>query len=188
MFLGVVIAAISLIFFGCVDDQKSIELYLQKLQSLGLYRLDNFQERYVVHYYLRNQDRHPNLSRRHRVRAEFNAKKRQLKQEWCAHYAVKWPTETQRITPKGNSPTAVDFQAHHVIPINAGGINHWWNIWPISDRNHKKLHASLEERACFAHDILEQKIYRLILKIREIFYEFGEKLTNFKQDPRIRQE
>jgi hypothetical protein len=177
----VALAAISLIFFGGIDDQKSIELYLQKLQSLSVYCLDDLQKRHVIRYYLQNQNRCPHLSHRQKIRAEFNSRKRQLKQEWRIHYAQKWPTEAQRIRFKSNSKAVIDFQAHHIIPINAGGINYWWNISPMSDRNHQELHASLEEHACFAHDFLKQKAYRIMLKIREIFYDFMGKTDEFQR-------
>jgi hypothetical protein len=163
-----VVVVILLAFFDGIDDQICIELYLKKLQSLSEYRIDNTQKYFVTTYYLQNKNRHPNLKHRHKIRHEFSSQKKKLKQEWCIHYQLKWPLEHYQI----NNKTQKDFQAHHIIPINAGGVNQWWNISPISDENHKELHASIEEHACFSHDFIRQKILRLILKIRESFYEF----------------
>jgi hypothetical protein len=158
------LAVIFLAFFAGIDDQTSIELYLKKLQSFSEYRIDNTQKYFVTTYYLQNKNRHPNLRHRRKIRREFSSQKKRLKQEWCAHYHLKWPLEHYQI----NHKTEKAFQAHHIVPINAGGVNQWWNISPISDENHKELHASIEEHACFSHDFIQQKIWRLALKIREL--------------------
>ena len=61
------------------------------------------------------------------------------------------------------------YEAHHIVPINAGGINQWWNITPLSSKNHKLLHESIEEKACFSHDFIHQKVMRFILRIQMLF-------------------
>ncbi|GHU12147.1 hypothetical protein FACS189449_05230 [Alphaproteobacteria bacterium] len=152
-------------FFDGVDDKTSIELYLRKLQSLSEYRLDNSQKHLVTSYYLQNKNRHPNVKHRHKIRETFNSQKDKLKQEWCAHYSLKWPIEHYQVTVNNKPETARAFQAHHIIPINSGGVNKWWNLSPISDGNHHELHSSIEEHACFSHNFIEQKVCRLILAV-----------------------
>jgi hypothetical protein len=127
------------------------------------------QERMAAGYYLHNGNRNPSKIRRHRIREEFNSRKHKLKQEWSRYYSFSWPVENYK---GGIRP----FEAHHIIPINSGGLNKWWNIAPLSNENHKELHSSTEEHACFSHDIVEQKICRLILKIRETCRVFLRKI------------
>ena len=68
-----------------------------------------------------------------------------------------------------NDGYTLNYQAHHIIPIYAGGINVLWNITPLSKANHKILHDSIEEHACFEHSFWKQKIIRFILKIKTVF-------------------
>lgn len=162
--------------FGGTTDQESMEMYLKKLQSLSEYHIDNTQKYYVTGFYLQNKNRHPKVKHRHKIRAEFNSQKHKLKQEWSTHYSLKWPTEHYKITVNNKPETTIAFQVHHIVPINSGGVNYWWNISPLDDENHKKLHSSVEEHACFSHDIVEQKICRFALKIKEIFHELTTKI------------
>jgi hypothetical protein len=181
------IASVFLIFFEDIDDQTAMELYLQKLQSLSVYYMDSTQKYLVTNYYLQNKNRHPNVRYRHKIRSEFNSQKKKIKQEWCAHYSLEWPMESyQTAVNNGSESAAVKaqaFQAHHIVPINSGGINQWWNISPISDENHKKLHASLEEHACFSHDFILRRASRFVLKINGILCELAEKIrgNEFRQ-------
>lgn len=153
---------LSCLFIG-IDDQESIDLYIQKLQTLSEHKILIEQTVPLKNFYLKNNNKHPEKEHRHQVRKEFSKQKNSLKQEWETRYGMIWPTLT--LTKKGITKK-LSFEAHHVIPINAGGINQWWNITPLSPRNHKLLHSSIEEKACFSHDFFEQKYYRLILKIR----------------------
>jgi hypothetical protein len=74
-------------------------------------------------------------------KAEFNSRKHKLEHDWNAHHSLQWPTEKSRRC-----------QAHHIVPICAGGLNQWWNLSPMTNENHKKLHASTEEHACFSRN------------------------------------
>jgi 5-methylcytosine-specific restriction endonuclease McrA len=150
------------IFYNGIDDKASFNLYLRKLRNLSEYTLDSTQKYLVIHYYGQNYNKHPNKIRRNRVRAEFNTHKRQLQSKWSAHYAKPWPSKKH-------------FHMHHIVPINAGGPNAWWNVTPLSEDNHRELHASLEEHAAFSHNAMEKKSCRLLLKIREKIREFLEK-------------
>lgn len=165
-------------FFAGVNDEEAIDLYIQRLQSLSEHKIHTDQIISVKNFYLHNTNRHPLKSRRHAVRQEFNKKKLSLKQKWEMQYSMIWPklTVTKRGTVK-----IFSFEAHHIIPINAGGINYWWNITPLSPRGHKLLHSSAEEKACFSHNFFEQKYLRFILKIEGIYKK------NFKRYfPKIR--
>jgi hypothetical protein len=188
------------VFTFSVDDQEAIILYLDKLQELSEHKIKNEQKLSVQNFYLNNTNRDPLQKERHRIRKEFNSKKHKAKLEWEAQYKIKWPQV--KITKK-NASRAVDknqkndnfvdlnfaitdreFEAHHCIPINAGGCNQWWNISPLSSRNHHLLHDSIEEKACFSHDFLHKKFMRFILKLRIIFFEYfggyiNKKGTNY---------
>ena len=161
LFFGV----LSCLFIG-IDDQESIDLYIQKLQTLSEHKILIEQTVPLKNFYLRNNNKHPEKEHRYQVRKEFNKQKNSLKQEWETRYSMIWPTLT--LTKKGIAKK-FSFEAHHIIPINAGGINQWWNITPLSPQSHKLLHSSMEEKACFSHDFFEQKYYRFILKIKTIY-------------------
>ena len=128
---------------------------------------------------MNNKNQDPLQEERHKIRKEFNSKKYKLKQEWEVRYKLKWPqvkiTKKTNVltTPKDNLAAAIlDYQAHHLISINSGGINVWWNITPLTSKNHHLLHSSLEEKACFSHDFLHQKTMRFFLKMQTIFYHY----------------
>ena len=164
------IGSVILLFFGiltclfiCNDDEESIDLYIQKLQTLSEHKILIEQTAPLKNFYLKNDNRHPEKEHRHQIRKEFNKQKSLLKQEWETKYEMVWPTLTMT---KRSSTKKLFFEAHHIIPINAGGVNQWWNITPLSPQNHKLLHASMEEKACFSHNFFEQRCYRFILKIK----------------------
>ncbi|MDR1334329.1 MAG: hypothetical protein LBJ71_03860, partial [Holosporaceae bacterium] len=102
------LASALLIFFDGVDDETSVELYLQKMQELSIHHIDNTQKYLITTYYLQNKNRHPPKPHRRKIRREFSSMKQRLRQEWSLHYSLEWPRAVGY------------FQAHHVIPINAG--------------------------------------------------------------------
>lgn len=163
-----------IVFFCGVNDDESIDLYLQKLQVLSEHTIKAEQQQFVREFYYYNQYRHPLRDERHKVRREFNSKKQKLKQEWETKYRIVWPKSkiTSSHPPIKNMVMIVKespYEAHHIVPINAGGINQWWNITPLSSKNHKLLHESIEEKACFSHDFIHQKVMRFILRIQVLF-------------------
>ena len=176
MFLGATIC----LFMG-IDDGEAIDLYIQRIQSLSEHKIHTDQITHVKSFYLRNNNRHPSQKHRHRVRHDFNSQKSGLKQKWEMQYNMIWPKLT--ITKKGTAKNFA-FEAHHIIPINAGGINYWWNITPLSPRGHKLLHSSMEEKACFSHNLFEQKYLRFVLKIETLYKKnFKNYFPNLKFMP-----
>ena len=173
------VSVISGFFFG-IDDQEAISLYIQKLQTLSEHKIQIEQIISLKKFYLRNKNRHPIKENRHRVRKEFNKQKSSLKREWQTKYGMIWPSLV--LTKKGVAKS-FSFEAHHIIPINAGGINRWWNMTPLTPRNHKILHSSMEEKACFSHDFLEKKYCRFVLKIK---LKFGDVLSKKTVSSNIR--
>jgi len=152
--------------FAGIDDGEAIDLYIQKLQSVSEHKIHTDQIMSVRNFYLHNSNRHPSKECRHMTRREFNKQKSSLKQKWEAQYSMVWPRLT--ITKKGVTKE-LSFEAHHIVPINAGGINYWWNLTPLSPREHKLLHSSNEEKACFSHNLFEQKYLRFVLKIETLY-------------------
>ena len=165
------------VFTFCIDDQEAIILYLNKLQEFSDHKISKDQKLWIQNFYLNNKNRDPLQEERHKIRKEFNSKKHKLKQEWEAYYKLKWPQV--KITKK-NAVTTIDFEAHHSVPINAGGINSFWNISPLTSKNHHLLHESLEEKACFSHDFVHRKFMRFILKMQTIFLNYFESYINKK--------
>lgn len=178
------------VFTFSIDDQDAIIMYLNKLQEFSDHKISKDQKLWVQNFYLKNTSRHPLQEARHSVRKEFNSKKHKLKLEWEVRHKLKWPQV--KITKKRNSKTfenitsvkssavILDYEAHHIIPINAGGINIWCNISPLTNKNHHLLHESMEEKACFSHDWLHRKFLRFILKLQNVFLHFFGSYINKK--------
>lgn len=182
-----------LVFFCGVDDEESINLYLNRLQILSEHQITNEQREQISAFYCINDNRHPLQDEKHHTRHEFNSKKRKLKQEWEAQYKIAWPQTVVRVRSDNNAITVIkecDYEAHHIVPINAGGVNQWWNISPLSGKNHKLLHESIEEKACFSHDCVHRKIVRFMLKVQTIFAHrikryINKKGTGYAREPRV---
>ena len=136
--LSTIILLIILILIYGTSDEESFELYINKLQSFSVHIISKEQALFVKKYYLEKSNKSPNLEERHIVRKAFNSQKRKLKKEWENYYKLPWP--------KIVINKEITFEAHHIIPINSGGKNYWWNVTPLSSRNHKLLHETLEEK------------------------------------------
>lgn len=165
IFLLIIVA---LSFFG-TGDEESINLYMKKLQVLSEHKINPDQRYKVKRFYLENKNRHPELSERKAVRAKFNSLRPYLRKQWSDQYKMIWPLIT---ISKKNRIINQSFQAHHIVPINAGGINKWWNLTPLTPSAHKVLHSSLEEKACFAHNAIELHCYRFLLRIQDLGSRF----------------
>ena len=164
---------------GGIDDQKSVELYIEKLQSLSEHQISPAQKYLVAYNYINLKNRNPNKTERRKARKKFNAQKPQLKKQWSEYYSLKWPVEyADSSNQSAKSPK--NFEAHHIIPINSGGVNQLWNITPLSSRNHKELHASIEEHACFSHDFFEKKFCRFALKLTLYFEKVSNKISDLQ--------
>lgn len=167
------------VFTFSIDDQEAITLYINKLQEFSDHKIHYKQIKHVQDYYLHNQHTELLKIERHQIRSDFNKKKKFLKQQWEAFYKIKWLQSNINTTLKydkkntnHNNLHIQQYEAHHIIPINAGGCNQWWNISPISSKNHHILHDALEEKACFSHDWLHKKFVRFILKLQTVFLEY----------------
>ena len=167
------------IFTFNINDQDAILLYTDKLQRLSTHKISKKQKEWICLFYVTNTHREPLKKERHLVRHHFNKKRKSLIHQWETFYQLKWPQV--KITKTNSSlPATINYEAHHVIPINSGGINCVWNITPLSSENHKILHQSLEEKACFSHDILHKKFIRFILRVRETFFYYFQSYINKK--------
>lgn len=169
VFLGG-LACFILIYLGPINDDEAIFLYLDKLQNLSNHTILNRQKKLVVDFYRKHANDHPERYERKCTRTSFNQRKATLKKAWEEEYSLQWILDPYQIKIN-NKNTA--FDAHHIIPINAGGVNEWWNLTPLSHMNHQKLHASIEEHACFEHNLLFRFFYRLQLNLKKkIFVKF----------------
>lgn len=160
VFFGIVFPL--LVVFTGIDDKTAINLYINELQILSEHRIKREQKLRVTAFYCKNPDKKPSLKRRRKVRRKFESQKRKIKQEWEGKYSKKWPVMSSTIKTQA-------YEAHHIIPINAGGVNAWWNISPLHSKKHTILHESVEEKACFSHNIIQKKLMRFILRVKMIF-------------------
>ena len=159
-FLGFICSCIAVVFCFGISDSESIDLYLEKMQSLSTIPISMQQKLLVTSLYLQNANVQKKSKQTKRVRKDFNKTRAKLRNAWEQHCRFIWPKR---------------FEAHHVVPINAGGINSWWNIFPLSSRSHKLLHQSMEEQACFSHDFTRRYLLRFILRFKLIFSKFEER-------------
>ena len=154
------IVLILIVSFSGTNDEESFGFYIDELQTLSVHKINSKQKDLLTSFYIQNDNRNPDQYHRHQMRKIFNQKRRGLKQGWEFEYHIKWPhVVSNKITT---------FEAHHVIPINAGGVNMWWNISPLLPRNHKLIHDSLEEQACFSHNIFKRQVLRFILRVKSL--------------------
>lgn len=180
--LYLIFGIIALCFFSGTKDSESIDLYIKKLQTLSEHKLKIEQIYLVRNFYLTNTNRHPNKSKRKHVRSTFNTKRQTLRDQWSLNYNQVWP---QLIISRKGKVVNERFQAHHIVPINAGGVNLWWNLTPLSTASHSTLHNSIEEKACFSHNSFELYCYRFALRLKCLFLKFmksnySKRFSNFK--------
>lgn len=175
-FLGAFVFLI-LVYIGPVNDGEAIILYLDKVQNLSNHMLLNRQRKMVVDFYLEHAKDHPEKYERKYTRKSFNRKKAKLKKAWEEEYSLKWILDPYQIKINNKN---VAFDAHHIVPINAGGVNQWWNLTPLSRLNHRKLHASIEEHSCFEHNLLLRFFYRLQLNLKNKIFVNLKQFHAFK--------
>lgn len=60
-------------------------------------------------------------------RMEFENKKSTLIKMWEEKNKMSWPA---------------GYHAHHIIPISHKGPNEWWNLIPLTVKQHKTVHAA----------------------------------------------
>ena len=77
---------------------------------------------------------------------EFRSKKSSLILEWENMTDQEWPRYTEDVINGKNIVVrkAGDlYDAHHIIELNAGGPNEWWNLHPAKfpDEHQSKIHA-----------------------------------------------
>lgn len=59
-----------------------------------------------------------------------------LVRKWCEEYGINrdaWPKEG-----------ATEYHAHHIIPLQFGGLNKWWNIVPLRGQVHREIHSEVD--------------------------------------------
>lgn len=162
-FAIIIVVLAEIVFIGPVDDTLAILLYINKLQEFSNHTILKHQKELVKDFYLKHSNAYPQKFERKKIRKAFYRKKAKMKKEWERVYNLKWILDPYQIKTNEKS---VLFDAHHIIPINAGGVNKWWNLTPLSHINHQKLHQSAEEHACFEHNIIYRFFYRLELNIK----------------------
>lgn len=71
-------------------------------------------------------------------------KRDNLVSAWCKKYGdVAWPTETIK---RGGLRLQAQFHAHHIVPLEFGGLNRWWNIIPLPSKVHRAVHTEIDGR------------------------------------------
>lgn len=162
--------------FSEIDEAEAFAQYLNKLKLL----LTNFKDekivlsdeqvRRVTEFFKNNTNRIVFSSQIKVVRQEYNDQKLDLQKEWSEQCGVEWPNS--------NVTTL-----HHIVPINSGGVNVWWNSIPMFIGDHKVLHSTPEEKACFSHKDFEKKCCRIFLNfIKNHYPENSKKIQDYRRN------
>jgi len=72
-------------------------------------------------------------------RKDFEKIKVKLRKEWEVNTGKKWPKYEKAI---GNKKIGDNYDAHHLIQVDHGGPNTWWNIHPANIGEHSEIHGT----------------------------------------------
>lgn len=76
-------------------------------------------------------------------RKEWDTKRDALRVEWEKNTGQKWPTYAVSTVKDGKIETKPrPYDAHHIIKVDHGGTNEWWNIHPAHPTEHKIVHGT----------------------------------------------
>lgn len=79
--------------------------------------------------------------------ANFNRRRPSIIETWEENTAQKWLSYKEPVNCVIDETTICKhtgwkYDAHHIIPQSYGGPNEWWNVFPLTARQHNKIHKS----------------------------------------------
>ncbi len=122
------------------------EKYLDEINSISRREISDAQRKKLMEFYdskTKHKRRKAHLESAHR---KFKALKEVLRKEWREKTGVKWPT----YNPSGCSKERRGickkqgwfYHMHHIFPQSHHGPHEWWNIYPLTEDQHNKVHGS----------------------------------------------
>lgn len=119
--------------------------YLDHLSIQGEQRsslLEDFQYSRKLNLDTNKED----FSRYNKRRDKFDnkGKKDRLINEWEGKTKSPWPKHDRRSSEISQTRgiEGSPYEAHHIIPLGYNGKNEWWNIHPLTARQHIDIHSS----------------------------------------------
>lgn len=120
-----------------LEGDRSVAVFTRYLDSLpvsdDVELLEGARETLVSHFTLK-----ASVKQRRMVDAltvshvSFDGGKAALRNKWAEMYGKDhWPRFNHQ-----------NKHAHHIIPQIYGGPNKWWNLWPLTPKQHSDIHCS----------------------------------------------
>jgi hypothetical protein len=76
-------------------------------------------------------------------RKEWDSKRDFLRKEWERETGQKWPKYKEFVYKDGKQEVKNrPYDAHHVVKVDHGGPNTWWNIHPATPKEHGVIHGT----------------------------------------------
>lgn len=75
----------------------------------------------------------------------FEQRRNGLIRQWEDEYKRPWPTYPEAVpSPSGANKPRRElgdvYNGHHIIPLEQGGTNDWWNLIPLHVFDHADIH------------------------------------------------
>lgn len=121
---------------GYKIDIKLFNDYLKDIEQQTNRTISIEQRNLLVNWISNNSIKNLDKEITEQRRKEFNKKKKQLLSEWSKHYNEPWSTYKINVlsakTGKVLRHVYDNYDAHHIIELDYGGENEWWNMHPAA--------------------------------------------------------
>lgn len=118
--------------------------YLQDVETQTKRKISDEQRNLLINYISNNNISNLPKSTTDERRKEFNKKKKSLLLEWGNHYNTTWIKYTENLISKTSGKVlrqvGYNYEAHHIIELDYGGENAWYNLHPATFYEHQNIH------------------------------------------------
>lgn len=135
------------IFLISIQVLANFDEYLDELDGKNGYFMSDRTKKRLKSYYNSSEKKEIYGVKLDEKHSDFISKKEDLignKKYWgdWELYAKKgqkthWPTYS-----KNNERAGYKYDAHHIIPQSYNGPNEWWNLFPLTNRQHHLIHSN----------------------------------------------
>lgn len=141
------VATIGMVLMSDLARADWFDDYLGEIQSISRRRLTLSQIKHLRHYYNAGNSFElspQQLEAQHGKFTQF--KKEGLRNEWRQETGIIWPTYSKSVKCKVNGSTVCAhkgwaYDLHHIIPQIYNGPHTWWNSFPLTKRQHNRVHG-----------------------------------------------
>lgn len=118
--------------------------YLQDIETQTNRKISDEQRNLLINYISNSNIQNLPKSITDERRKEFNKKKKSLLTEWGNHYNTSWTKYTENLISKTSGKilrkVGNNYEAHHIIELDYGGENSWYNLHPATFYEHQNIH------------------------------------------------